>query len=147
MLASAELPERDLACGSRSESEAVVTVGVSEESQSPCRCQVFPTTRPWLSALLAKLLVSISLLGGFLFWVGDVQLRVSEERRVTCHPLDCCLVEMDESLNHAEVSAVRIRVGRSLEEWSFELAHVSVLTCIPLHRNVSETGMCLTMAC
>uniref|UniRef100_A0A8C9CVP7 SVOP like n=1 Tax=Phocoena sinus TaxID=42100 RepID=A0A8C9CVP7_PHOSS len=37
----AELLERDLACGLRSESEAVVTVGVSEESQSPCHCQVF----------------------------------------------------------------------------------------------------------
>lgn len=41
ILASAELLERDLACGLRSESEAVVTVGVSEESQSPCHCQVF----------------------------------------------------------------------------------------------------------
>uniref|UniRef100_A0A8C6BAD2 SVOP like n=1 Tax=Monodon monoceros TaxID=40151 RepID=A0A8C6BAD2_MONMO len=37
----AELLERDMACGLRSESEAVVTVGVSEESQSPCHCQVF----------------------------------------------------------------------------------------------------------
>ncbi|XP_068405636.1 LOW QUALITY PROTEIN: putative transporter SVOPL [Eschrichtius robustus] len=41
ILASAELLERDLVCGSRSELEVVVTVGVSEESQSPCHCQVF----------------------------------------------------------------------------------------------------------
>ncbi|XP_032339337.1 putative transporter SVOPL isoform X2 [Camelus ferus] len=41
ILASAELLERDLVCGSRSESEAVETAGVSEESQSPCRCHMF----------------------------------------------------------------------------------------------------------
>ncbi|XP_059789255.1 putative transporter SVOPL isoform X3 [Balaenoptera ricei] len=41
ILASAELLERDLVCGSRLELEVVVTVGVSEESQSPCHCQVF----------------------------------------------------------------------------------------------------------
>ncbi|KAM5205066.1 putative transporter SVOPL isoform 1-T1 [Hipposideros larvatus] len=41
ILASAELLERDLVCGSRSESETVVTVGVSEESQSPCHCHMF----------------------------------------------------------------------------------------------------------
>ena len=41
ILASAELLERDLVCGSRSESEVVVTEGVSEESQSPCHCHMF----------------------------------------------------------------------------------------------------------
>ncbi|KAI4585123.1 hypothetical protein MJG53_006657 [Ovis ammon polii x Ovis aries] len=41
ILASAELLERDLVCGSRSESEVAVTVGVLEESQSPCYCHMF----------------------------------------------------------------------------------------------------------
>ncbi|XP_039716673.1 putative transporter SVOPL isoform X2 [Pteropus medius] len=41
ILASTELLERDLVCGSRSESEVVVTVGASEESQSPCHCHMF----------------------------------------------------------------------------------------------------------
>ncbi|ELW68821.1 Putative transporter SVOPL [Tupaia chinensis] len=41
ILASAELLERDLVCGSKSESEVVVTVGGSEESQSPCHCHMF----------------------------------------------------------------------------------------------------------
>ncbi|XP_037692001.1 putative transporter SVOPL isoform X2 [Choloepus didactylus] len=41
ILASAEVLERDLVCGSRSESEVVVTVGDSEESQSPCHCHMF----------------------------------------------------------------------------------------------------------
>ncbi|XP_053783002.1 putative transporter SVOPL isoform X2 [Desmodus rotundus] len=45
ILASAELLERDLVCGSRPESEpgsaVVVSAGVSEESQSPCHCRMF----------------------------------------------------------------------------------------------------------
>ncbi|XP_054985365.1 putative transporter SVOPL [Sorex araneus] len=43
ILASAELLERDLVCGSRteSESEPVVTVGDSEETQGPCYCHMF----------------------------------------------------------------------------------------------------------
>ncbi|XP_053753538.1 putative transporter SVOPL isoform X1 [Panthera pardus] len=41
ILASAELLERDLVCGSRSESEVVVTVGDTEGSQSPCHCHMF----------------------------------------------------------------------------------------------------------
>ncbi|XP_065795236.1 putative transporter SVOPL isoform X6 [Muntiacus reevesi] len=41
ILASAELLERDLVCGSQSESEVAVTVGVLEESQSPCYCHMF----------------------------------------------------------------------------------------------------------
>ncbi|EPQ13160.1 Putative transporter SVOPL [Myotis brandtii] len=41
ILASTELLERDLVCGSRSESEAMVSMGVSEESQSPCYCHMF----------------------------------------------------------------------------------------------------------
>ncbi|OWK06847.1 SVOPL, partial [Cervus elaphus hippelaphus] len=41
ILASAELLERDLVCGSRSESEVAVTVGALEESQSPCYCHMF----------------------------------------------------------------------------------------------------------
>ncbi|KAG8523356.1 putative transporter SVOPL, partial [Galemys pyrenaicus] len=44
ILASAELLERDLVCGSRSESESeevVVPMGDSEESQSPCHCHMF----------------------------------------------------------------------------------------------------------
>ncbi|KAK1335103.1 hypothetical protein QTO34_004683 [Cnephaeus nilssonii] len=41
ILASTELLERDLVCGSGSESEAVVSVGVSEESRSPCYCHMF----------------------------------------------------------------------------------------------------------
>lgn len=41
ILASTELLERDLVCGSRSESEVVETVGPSEESQSPCHCHMF----------------------------------------------------------------------------------------------------------
>ncbi|XP_044908750.1 putative transporter SVOPL isoform X3 [Felis catus] len=39
ILASAELLERDLVCGSRS--EVVVTVGDTEGSQSPCHCHMF----------------------------------------------------------------------------------------------------------
>uniref|UniRef100_A0A8C0R5X2 SVOP like n=1 Tax=Canis lupus dingo TaxID=286419 RepID=A0A8C0R5X2_CANLU len=41
ILASAELLERDLVCGSRSEAEVVVTVMDTEESQSPCHCHMF----------------------------------------------------------------------------------------------------------
>ncbi|XP_058387025.1 putative transporter SVOPL isoform X4 [Diceros bicornis minor] len=43
ILASAELLERDLVCGSRSESESevVVTMGDPEGSQSPCHCHMF----------------------------------------------------------------------------------------------------------
>nr|KAF6419518.1 SVOP like [Rousettus aegyptiacus] len=42
ILASTELLERDLVCGSRSESSAVaVPVEASEESQSPCHCHLF----------------------------------------------------------------------------------------------------------
>ncbi|XP_023394949.1 putative transporter SVOPL isoform X1 [Loxodonta africana] len=41
ILASAELLERDLVCGSQSESEVAMTVGDSEESQSPCYCHLF----------------------------------------------------------------------------------------------------------
>ncbi|XP_078198242.1 putative transporter SVOPL isoform X4 [Callithrix jacchus] len=41
ILASAELLERDLVCGSKSDSEVVVTQGDSEESQSPCHCHMF----------------------------------------------------------------------------------------------------------
>ncbi|XP_050003865.1 putative transporter SVOPL isoform X2 [Alexandromys fortis] len=43
ILASAELLERDLVCGSKSESdpEVVVTTGDSEESLSPCYCHLF----------------------------------------------------------------------------------------------------------
>ncbi|XP_006861301.1 PREDICTED: putative transporter SVOPL [Chrysochloris asiatica] len=41
ILASTELLERDLVCGSRSESEVVtVTMGDSEESRSPCYCHM-----------------------------------------------------------------------------------------------------------
>ncbi|GAB5568820.1 putative transporter SVOPL isoform X1 [Prionailurus iriomotensis] len=39
ILASAEMLERDLVCGSRS--EVVVTVGDTEGSQSPCHCHMF----------------------------------------------------------------------------------------------------------
>ncbi|KAM8815569.1 putative transporter SVOPL isoform 2-T2 [Rhynchonycteris naso] len=41
ILASAELLERDLVCGSRSKSEVVVSMGTSEESQSLCHCHMF----------------------------------------------------------------------------------------------------------
>uniref|UniRef100_A0A8D2JMW3 SVOP like n=1 Tax=Sciurus vulgaris TaxID=55149 RepID=A0A8D2JMW3_SCIVU len=42
ILASAELLERDLVCGSKPESQvAAVTAGDSEESQSPCHCHLF----------------------------------------------------------------------------------------------------------
>uniref|UniRef100_G3QQJ6 SVOP like n=1 Tax=Gorilla gorilla gorilla TaxID=9595 RepID=G3QQJ6_GORGO len=41
ILASAELLERDLVCGSKSDSEVVVTRGDSGESQSPCYCHMF----------------------------------------------------------------------------------------------------------
>nr|XP_055190996.1 putative transporter SVOPL isoform X3 [Nyctereutes procyonoides] len=41
ILASAELLERDLVCGSRSKAEVVVTVMDTEESQSPCHCHMF----------------------------------------------------------------------------------------------------------
>uniref|UniRef100_A0A673SZG9 SVOP like n=1 Tax=Suricata suricatta TaxID=37032 RepID=A0A673SZG9_SURSU len=41
ILASAELLERDLVCGSRSESAVAVTVGDTEGSQSPCHCRMF----------------------------------------------------------------------------------------------------------
>uniref|UniRef100_A0A2K5RAL1 SVOP like n=1 Tax=Cebus imitator TaxID=2715852 RepID=A0A2K5RAL1_CEBIM len=41
ILASAELLERDLVCGSKSDSEVVVTQGNSEEGQSPCHCHLF----------------------------------------------------------------------------------------------------------
>ncbi|XP_040858320.1 putative transporter SVOPL isoform X2 [Ochotona curzoniae] len=41
ILASAELLERDLVCGSKSKSETVVVVGDSEENQSPCYCHMF----------------------------------------------------------------------------------------------------------
>ncbi|XP_021567421.1 putative transporter SVOPL [Carlito syrichta] len=41
ILASAELLEQDLVCGSKSQSEVVVTVGDSEESLSPCHCHLF----------------------------------------------------------------------------------------------------------
>ncbi|XP_062957079.1 putative transporter SVOPL [Cynocephalus volans] len=41
ILASAELLERDLVCGSKSESKVAVVVGTSEESQSPCYCHMF----------------------------------------------------------------------------------------------------------
>ncbi|XP_030741132.2 putative transporter SVOPL [Echinops telfairi] len=41
ILASAELLERDLVCGSRPESEVVVAMGDSEESRSPCYCHMF----------------------------------------------------------------------------------------------------------
>ncbi|KAK2096698.1 hypothetical protein P7K49_025732 [Saguinus oedipus] len=41
ILASAELLERDLVCGSKSDSEVVMTQGDSEESQSPCHCHMF----------------------------------------------------------------------------------------------------------
>ncbi|XP_070370477.1 putative transporter SVOPL isoform X3 [Equus asinus] len=43
ILASAELLERDLVCGSQSEleSEVVVTLGDTEGSQSPCHCHMF----------------------------------------------------------------------------------------------------------
>ena len=87
-----------------------MTVGVSEESQSPCHCQVFAPSdyQTMIISTIGEIARKyLSVLGGSLFWVGDVQLRVSEERRVTCHTLDSCLVEMDESPNHAEVSPVR----------------------------------------
>lgn len=41
ILASAELLERDLVCGSKSDSAVVVTGGDSGESQSPCYCHMF----------------------------------------------------------------------------------------------------------
>ncbi|XP_077853601.1 putative transporter SVOPL isoform X2 [Macaca mulatta] len=41
ILASAELLERDLVCGSKADSEVVVTGGDSGESQSPCYCHMF----------------------------------------------------------------------------------------------------------
>uniref|UniRef100_A0A2K5CNI7 SVOP like n=1 Tax=Aotus nancymaae TaxID=37293 RepID=A0A2K5CNI7_AOTNA len=41
ILASAELLERDMVCGSKSDSEVVVTQGDSEEGQSPCHCHMF----------------------------------------------------------------------------------------------------------
>uniref|UniRef100_A0A2I3GZL4 SVOP like n=1 Tax=Nomascus leucogenys TaxID=61853 RepID=A0A2I3GZL4_NOMLE len=41
ILASAELLERDLVCGSKSDSEVVVMGGDSGESQSPCYCHMF----------------------------------------------------------------------------------------------------------
>ncbi|KAF7487360.1 Hypothetical predicted protein [Marmota monax] len=42
ILASAELLERDLVCGSKSESQVVVvTGGNSQESHSPCHCHLF----------------------------------------------------------------------------------------------------------
>lgn len=46
ILASAELLERDLVCGSRSESETeskpvVTALGDSEETRSPCYCHMF----------------------------------------------------------------------------------------------------------
>ncbi|KAF3819391.1 hypothetical protein GH733_013541 [Mirounga leonina] len=41
ILASAELLERDLVCGSRSESAVAVTLPDTEESHSPCHCHVF----------------------------------------------------------------------------------------------------------
>ncbi|XP_011923651.1 PREDICTED: putative transporter SVOPL isoform X2 [Cercocebus atys] len=41
ILASAELLERDLVCGSKADSEVVVTGGNSGESQSPCYCHMF----------------------------------------------------------------------------------------------------------
>ncbi|KAB1275982.1 putative transporter SVOPL [Camelus dromedarius] len=71
ILASAELLERDLVCGSRSESEAVETAGVSEESQSPCRCHMFAPSdyRTMIISTIgeiARKCVSVS--GGSLFW-------------------------------------------------------------------------------
>ncbi|KAI5274013.1 Transporter Svopl-Like [Manis pentadactyla] len=41
ILASAELLERDLVCGSRAESAAVVTAEAAGGSQSPCYCHLF----------------------------------------------------------------------------------------------------------
>ena len=80
ILASAELLERDLVCGSRSESEVAVTVGVLEESQSPCYCHMFAPSdyRTMIISTIGEIARKcLSLLGGSLFWVGDRQLRAS----------------------------------------------------------------------
>lgn len=107
-MASAEL-ERDLVCGSRSESPGVaVTVGVLEEARAPvtATCSPLSYRTMIISTTLAEIARKcLSLLGGSLFWVEDKQLRASQ-KRVACHTLGSCLVGLDESPNHADVSPV-----------------------------------------
>lgn len=90
-----------------------MTVGVLEESQSPCYCHMFAPSdyRTMIISTIGEIARKcLSLLGGSLFWVGDRQLRASQ-RIVACHTLGSCLVGLDESPNHADVSPVWMQWG------------------------------------
>lgn len=79
ILASAELLERDLVCGSKSESdsEVVVTTGDSEESLSPCYCHLFAPSdyRTMIISTLGEIACKIARPSS-LFQAGFLQLRV-----------------------------------------------------------------------
>ena len=82
ILASAELLERDLVCGSRSESEVAVTVGVLEESQSPCYCHMFTPSdyRTMIISTIGEIARKcLSLLGGSVLGGGQATQNLTEK--------------------------------------------------------------------
>ena len=108
ILASAELLERDLVCGSRSESEVVVTEGVSEESQSPCHCHMFaPSDYQTMIISTIGEIARKCLCVGWLSVSGWGACNGEPCRRVTCHTLGSCLVE----LNNPQITPMCLQGG------------------------------------